>query len=950
MTDLDLLCQYLAGDSDAFTQIVRRHVDLVYSACLRQVRDPHLAEDITQAVFIVLARKARTIRPNIILSAWLLRTARYAAIDALRAQSRRRHHEREAAQMNPTVTLPTGDHSEIECLSAVLDDALSRLSTRDLNIISLHYFERKGHDAVAAQFGVSANVVAQRLSRALTRLRKLCGARGAPLQVPAMSAFLTADAVQAAPQHLSAAASIGALAGTATAATPSVTAIADGVVKLIAWAQIKIAAGWILAVALFAAAGTTAVTVRESATQSAVSSTPAAMAPSAALAQRAPSKSEVIQLARWSMILNQAGADQIAPVGRPLVTTSLVYEAITCDGDELRHAVRDAMQAGNLARNSPRIDMAENWPGQTKLFFIDGLALGAADRPGDRVMIGGTIGGGDDCQRVAADRVHLKLSYPKMRLDINELTDRWRWSGLPGQAIDFESDLPAGQAVAFLGKFIAASGAPYYHLIVWETFKAEAQHMEYIRNQHNAEWWCQNGPAPMLMWADAARVWAAGATHSSTQPAPAFERTLEDGKILRLAALTRPSRWPFCWWDAQGNPAAAYNGMIALSGDPPQGLWAAVHVKGSGEQQYPLMTPTGKRRPLAAEYNDIHSERIADGDTSIEVGVLVGPWKEMARLQPGESRTIDGVTYRIELPSAFGDMQFVVHFTRTGVLDNEDCLTAVGQDGFETEPYVEQIVFGPRNVATRTVKEQPNFHGVPLEKVKYFRLTQRKRQWVTFSGFATQPKALPPTAVTAEQVVAAEDEQARRAARAKLEELLQQRKGWAAVVPARTSQLGAVRMFVDAVKKGDANSARRLLAADEPIANRFADAALPLLVRIEAVRARLVARFGELAVRERLANEGICGDIEADLMGGEWKKTADGDLENGFILIKRHPDGQCFLHIKPPPPKTDLDQQVQLATQRLEQVDRLLAQQPQLTLDELKAAMRPGPATAPAPR
>src|SRR5215831_16278313 len=101
------LQQFVRDNSQpAFGRIVARYVNLVYSAARRQVRSEALAEDITQAVFLILSRKASQLRENVILSAWLLRTTRYAANNAVRSERRRSKHEQEAGRMRPMVTNP----------------------------------------------------------------------------------------------------------------------------------------------------------------------------------------------------------------------------------------------------------------------------------------------------------------------------------------------------------------------------------------------------------------------------------------------------------------------------------------------------------------------------------------------------------------------------------------------------------------------------------------------------------------------------------------------------------------------------------------------------------------------------------------------------------------------------------------------------------------------------
>jgi RNA polymerase sigma factor (sigma-70 family) len=146
--DLTLLREYSErGSEDAFAALVSRHVNLVYSVALRQVRDTHLAEEVTQVTFVVLARKARTLAATTILSAWLCRTARYAAANALTIQRRRERREQEA-HMQTTANEPETDAwSQI---APLLEPALAELGERDHNAIVLRYFEGRDLKQVGA--------------------------------------------------------------------------------------------------------------------------------------------------------------------------------------------------------------------------------------------------------------------------------------------------------------------------------------------------------------------------------------------------------------------------------------------------------------------------------------------------------------------------------------------------------------------------------------------------------------------------------------------------------------------------------------------------------------------------------------------------------------------------------------------------------------------------------
>ena len=115
MDDHELLRRYVeAGSHDAFGELVRRHVGIVYAAAQRLTRDRHRADDVTQAVFVSLAMNARKVRRAERLSGWLLTAARYHASHLRQSESRRTHHETRAAAMTPIATDHTASSAGAE--------------------------------------------------------------------------------------------------------------------------------------------------------------------------------------------------------------------------------------------------------------------------------------------------------------------------------------------------------------------------------------------------------------------------------------------------------------------------------------------------------------------------------------------------------------------------------------------------------------------------------------------------------------------------------------------------------------------------------------------------------------------------------------------------------------------------------------------------------------------
>ncbi|MGH7994149.1 MAG: RNA polymerase sigma factor, partial [Limisphaerales bacterium] len=237
MDDMALLREFAERHSEAaFEELAKRRIGFVYSAALRQVREPHLAEDVTQAVFIILAQKAGNISDKTVLTGWLFKTTRFAVLAQIRAAARRQRQEKE-------VQMQTELQSELsaaasnplwEEMSPLLDEALATLGEIDRQAVLLRFFENKSLAEVGSHLGTGEDTARKRVSRALEKLRRFFNRRGVPSTTAIIAKAISANSVNAVPAALAKSVTTIALAKGATTSASTSTLI-KGALKIMAW-------------------------------------------------------------------------------------------------------------------------------------------------------------------------------------------------------------------------------------------------------------------------------------------------------------------------------------------------------------------------------------------------------------------------------------------------------------------------------------------------------------------------------------------------------------------------------------------------------------------------------------------------------------------------------------------------------------------------------------------
>jgi RNA polymerase sigma factor (sigma-70 family) len=219
--DSTLLRQYAKNRSEeAFAALVTRHVNLVYSVALRHVGDPHHAEEIAQAVFIILAKKAAQLRHDRALSSWLFQATRLTANNFVRSETRR--HRRDLEAHMQSILNESGDEVW-PGIAPWLDTAVANLREKDRRAIVLRFYEGRNLREVGLALGASEDAAEKRVNRALEKLRTFFTKRGVSSTTAILAGAISANSIQVAPTALAKSVTVVALAKGAVAGGSALT-------------------------------------------------------------------------------------------------------------------------------------------------------------------------------------------------------------------------------------------------------------------------------------------------------------------------------------------------------------------------------------------------------------------------------------------------------------------------------------------------------------------------------------------------------------------------------------------------------------------------------------------------------------------------------------------------------------------------------------------------------
>ncbi len=372
MHDWQLLRDYVDHNSQtAFATLVERHANMVYSTCLRETGDPALAEDVAQVVFLILARKADSLREGTVLTGWLFQTARFAGKNAIKQEQRRQRSEQKAAEQMTSESEANPGWANVEPL---LHDGLAALRGDERDAILLRFFENRSLRETGAALGISEDAARMRVARALEKLRRHFTRHGFAASVALLAALLSENAVHAAPAAFASGAARLSQTASSSGATTSVlssraASLSHEVLRAMLFKKLGVAAG--LGVLVIASGGALSHVVTRAATRNTLVSAQHMTAKPIVTAKRAAAKAMVpMRTAETRNMTKVVIAPEMKPVSPVTLVKAptpilVVTRAATTKPPVRLKALPKASSVAPTRRRPSRVEFAPTAPVRT---------------------------------------------------------------------------------------------------------------------------------------------------------------------------------------------------------------------------------------------------------------------------------------------------------------------------------------------------------------------------------------------------------------------------------------------------------------------------------------------------------------------------------------------------------------------------------------------------------
>ncbi len=714
-TDQELLTRFVqTRDPAAFDTVVTRHAAMVYATARRICGDE--AGDVTQTVFLTLFRKAEALRGYSNLAGWLYETARLAAVNARRVATRRRLHETEAAvRKSEAIDRASGTES---AMLAEVDEAIRRLPDKARDAVVLRYFEGRSPDEVAACLGITQAAAGKRVTRAVEQLRATLARRGVVAPAATVAAVLLAQGSTPAPAVVLSSITTGALAAASASTATSVA----GSGSLLGWKAVACVTAFLLSTAAVVGfvvvpwitrpPAVTSVIVAPVQVAAPASTTPDVFDPAAEA--RVPGES---CLARFTTLIDAAALPELETATK------------ATDGTDVRlgpaaaifAVLRSADAADQVVQNDNSMDhhtlvQGSDLPIYMPQFFKD------FDRDQRKYEVSFTWSNNLHITAIENGSIELNLVAPGIKTFLQEYSTEPPIRRSATLDLDWKGTIAPGEAVAVVHDLGPIREHHFAVVTVFHVYRGTVAELGRIRGLRAGDKWISLGPDGSRAVVDRAIKWAGGRKLEASDVLPRWTKKLDNKMTVRLLAVGRPKDFPFCWWDATGNP---------IDRD-----WTNLGTQLDAEKAV-----------VFSYYNDAADSQSSEqafviprGGQALDLWLGNGPWQEK-EIKIGETVEIgDGyVTFAHQVLAGTTMVAVIKGDLGPDVDVYIDGFTAAGE---RIKPRRDSSACLVTTAYERWQREDENLYVAKQSLARYV-LRWQLRQKAAFEGFADAPKKTP---------------------------------------------------------------------------------------------------------------------------------------------------------------------------------------------------------------